>query len=115
MAAGDITLTVAVTKSLPGFTLTRLDSDLANTTMTFYFADALGATHVATASDTKCSGFDVTGNVVTDNLPRAVTGEFTKLIGIIFGAATGNANARRSGAVQALKDDGVITLTGTVG
>lgn len=118
MSAGDLTLTVAVTKTLPGFTLIRLDVDLAKAVMAFHFVDALGSPHVAIVGDAagSCSGFDVTGNAIADSVGRpAVTGEYTKLIGIIFGAATGNANARRTAAVQTLKDDGIITVVGTVG
>lgn len=117
MPAGDLTLNTPVTKTLPGFSLTRLDVDLVRSAMTFYFVDALAALHTVIATDVGgCIGFDVAGNTISDGLLRAaVTGEFTKLIGIIFGPATGNANARRSAAVQALKDDLVITFTGTVG
>jgi hypothetical protein len=115
MAAGDITLTAAVTTSVPGFTVARLDINLAGGLMNVQFLDALGGVHQATLTDASCVGFGISGGVITDGIARAITGEYTKLIGILFGSATGNANARRSAAIQALVTDGVITVTGTVG
>lgn len=116
MAAGDITLTSSVTQTITGFTVLGFNVRLDSGTMTIDFREAAtGAARSVVVTDTACIGFDVAGGVITDRVPRSVSGEFTKLLGILFGAATGNANARRTAAVQALKDDGVITLTGTVG
>ena len=92
-----------------------MNINLASGSMSFQFVDALGAIHTVTLTDASCVGFGVSGGLVLDGLQRAVTGEYTKLLGILFGAATGNANARRTAAVQALVTDGIITVTGTVG
>lgn len=115
MSAGDITLTAALTQSIPGFTLTRYTIDLEQARMDMSFKDALGGYHSVTLTDAACVGYGVSGGAVVDGIPRAITGEYTKLLGIIFGAATGNANARRTAATQALVTDGVVTVTGTVG
>jgi hypothetical protein len=116
MAAGDLTLTAAATKTITGYTLARFEINLETATMAMLFKEAAtGIYRTVSLTDASCIGFDVTGSVITDGIVRNVTGEYTKLLGIIFGAATGNANARRTAATQALKDDGIITLTGTVG
>src|SRR5216110_2995407 len=100
MAAGDITLTAAVTTSVPGFTVARLDINLSGALMNIQFLDALGGVHQATLTVTACVGFGISGGVISDGLARVISGEYTKLLGILFGTATGNANARRTAAIQ---------------
>lgn len=115
MSAGDITLTAAINAVVvTGFTVRSLNINLASGTMQLLFQDPGGGIHIVDLNDVSCVGFGIVGSVITDAIPRAVAAEYTKMIGILFGAATGNANARRTAATQALVTDGIITVTGTV-
>jgi hypothetical protein len=115
MAAGDISLTAAVTQSIPSFTFIRLELDLRAATLAIQYQDARGDIHGVMLADTTCIGFGISGSVISDNIARAVTGEYTGMLGVIFGTATGNANARRTAMSQKLITDGIVTVTGTVG
>jgi hexokinase len=64
--------------------------------------------------DTDCVGFSISGSTINDGVTVAISGEYTKLLGIIFGAGANTPNQRRTAAINALKTDGVISVVGTV-
>lgn len=119
MPAGDLTL--GTPKSIPVLVLLDFSVVLGPgpPSMAFTFAEGAaagaGPTHGVRVTDTGALGFDYSAGVFADQLTRVISGEFTKLAGILFGAGGSGPGARRTAAIQALKDDLVITLTGTVG
>jgi len=112
MASGDMNLNVAKVLTVSGLTLQSFVIDLVNAFMQLTFIEvATGTPHVVRLTDAAsgCTGFDLTGGAFTDGLARAVSGEYTKLIGIIFGAGANTPNQRKTAATAALITDGVIT------
>jgi hypothetical protein len=115
MANGDMTLTTPKTISITGLTLVQMVLSLATSTMQIVFQEtATGVLHSAQLTDASCIGFDLTAGVFTDSVPRAVTGEYTKLLGILFGAGASTPAQRKTAAVQALVTDGIVTVACTV-
>ncbi len=116
MAAGDISLTTPINKVVvSGFSVRDLNISLKNAKMEVVFEEPTGDIHTVRLNDTSCLGFGISGSVVTDDIPRAVSGEYTKLLGILFGAGANTPNQRRTAAINALVTDGIITVVGTVG
>ncbi len=115
MPNGDITLTTAKTITVTGLVLQTFLIDFAGSNVQISFAEvATGNVHVVRLTDAACIGFDLTAGVFTDGVARAITGEMTKLLGVLFGAGASTAGQRKTNAVQTLITDGVITVAGTV-
>jgi hypothetical protein len=117
MASGDINYGANRVLTATGLQLGSFVIDLLTSTMRMTFVEvATGIAHAATIGDAagSVSGFDLTGGVYTDGIARpAITGEYTKLVGIIFGAGGNNPNQRKTAATAALIADGVVTGVGT--
>lgn len=118
MANGDIALTTP--KSVPNLSLGEVDICIIPSpfmAITFFETDEKGPTHVVritnAAGDVK--GFDLTAGVFTDNVPRALTGYLTTILGVLFIGNASTLNQRKSALVNRLITDGVITVAGTVG
>ena len=115
MAAGDITLTVP--KSVPLIPLGAVDICILPSpfiTFTFFEVDEKGPTHVVRITNAAVTGFDFAAGVFTDNVPRALSGYLTTILGVLFIGNATTLNQRKTAAVTRLFTDGVITLTGTV-
>lgn len=116
MANGDITLTTP--KSVSALPLLEFNIGFLPTpamTITFAETSATGASHSVRITDTGAVGFDYAAGVFTDNVPRVISGEYTTMIGVIFGAGASTPAQRKTAAVNRLLTSGVVTLTGTVG
>lgn len=116
MANGDITLTTPKSTSL----LPLLEFNvgfLPTPAMTITFAEtsAGGASHSVRITDASAVGFDYSAGSFTDNVGRVISGEYTTMIGIIFGAGANTPAQRKTAAINRLLTSGVVTLTGTVG
>lgn len=116
MANGDITLTTPKSTSL----LPLLEFNigfLPTPAMTITFAEtsAGGASHSVRITDANAIGFDYSAGAFTDNVARVISGEYTTMIGIIFGAGVNTPAQRKTAAVQRLSASGVVTGTFTVG
>jgi hypothetical protein len=109
MSQGDIAFTTA--KSITGLVLVEFIVTFAPTpAITIIFAEGAGGPqHVVRLTDANATGFDYAAGVFTDGVARAVTGEMTAMLGVLF-----KVNAKTLG-IQRLVTDGVITVPGTVG
>lgn len=115
MANGDITLTTP--KSVSALPLLEFNIGFQPTavmTLTFAETGATGTCHSVRITDASATGFDYAAGVFTDNVPRVISGEYTAMIGIIFGAGASTPAQRKTAAVNRLFTSGVVTLTGTV-
>jgi hypothetical protein len=115
MASGDISLTVP--KSIPNLPLGEVGITIlpsAFVTFTFFENDSTGPAHVVRITNSVVTGFDFAAGVFTDNVPRALSGYLTTILGVLFIGNASNLNARKTATVQRLVTDGVITLAGTV-
>lgn len=118
MANGDITLPVA--KTIPGVPLGEITISVfpaAFMSITFFEGDGGGPTHVVRISNASVTGFDFSAGVFTDNLPRALAGYLTTILGVLFIGNATTLNQRRTALVQRLIADGVLTgfVAGNVG
>ena len=115
MANGDITLTTP--KSVSALPLLEFNIGfLPSAVMTITFAETnpAGPSHSVRISDAGATGFDYAAGVFTDNVPRVISGEYTAMILVIFGAGASTPAQRKTAAVNRLITSGVVTLTGTV-
>lgn len=108
MAAGDITLTTP--KVTTDSALKFVQAVVTSNSIEVYLAEsASGVPHRVTITNSGCVGIDYSGGAFADDVPRAVTGEFTKLLGLIFKANPLNT------LTTTLQTDGIITVAGSVG
>ena len=116
MANGDIALTTP--KSVPSLALGELNITIlpaALMTVTFFEVDATGPSHVVRITNSTVTGFDYAAGVFTDNVPRALSGYLTTILGVLFIGNATTLNQRKTALVTRLFTDGVITATATVG
>jgi|SRR5579862_1916228 len=110
MANGDISLSSPKTISVPTLQLASVLLDLVgNSVQLVYLEAGTGVVHVVVVTDTGAVGVDYSGGVFTDSVKRVISGEFTKLLGLLFKAGA------RTTLTQTLITDGVLTVAGTVG
>src|SRR6476646_7379509 len=83
-------------------------------TVTFGEVSATGTSHSVRITDTAATGFDYSAGVFTDGIGRVITGEYSAMLGIIFGAGASTPNQRKSAAINRLLTSGVVTGTMTV-
>ena len=108
MAAGDITLTSPKVTTVTGLQLAQIAVTTTEMQVTL-IETATGFAHVVRINNGSCIGVDYTAGVFTDNVPRAVSGEFTKLRNLLFQAGA------QSTLMTTLVADGVLTVAGAVG
>lgn len=115
MASGDITLTTPKSVSaLPLMEFNIVFLPAPAMTITFGEGGAAGPSHSVRITDTGATGFDYTAGVFTDGIARVISGEYTAMLGIIFGAGASTPNQRKSAAINRLSASGVVTGTFTV-
>lgn len=108
MAAGDITLSSP--KVVTTNTLQFVQAVVTPTAMEITLQEsATGILHRALVTNASCVGVDYAAGVFTDNVPRAVAGEFTKLLGLVFKANP------LTVLMSTLQADGIVTVAGAVG
>lgn len=108
MAAGDITLSSS--KTITVSSLQFVQAVVTTTSIDVYLQESSTLTqHRIHIDNTSCTGVDYTGGVFTDNVARAVTGELTKIFGLVFKAAP------ITTLMTTLQTDGIVTVAGTVG
>ncbi len=115
MASGDITLTTP--KSIPNLPLSEVIITILPSPVvvfTFFEVDALGPTHVVRITNSAVTGFDFAAGVFIDNVPRALSGYLTTILGVLFIGNATTLNQRKTAVVTRLFTDNVITLAGTV-
>lgn len=108
MAAGDISLTTP--KVLTINALSFVQVTISPTSMEIILQEtATGVTHRVFITNASCTGLDLAAGVFTDNVPRAIAGELTRLFGLVLKATP------LTVLMQTLLTDGVVTVAGTVG
>jgi hypothetical protein len=115
LANGDLTLTTP--RSVGTLPLLEFNIGFLPTpamTITFGEISAAGPSHSVRITDAAATGFDYTAGVFTDNVPRVIAGEYSTMLGIIFGAGASTPNQRKSAAINRLFTSGVVTGTMTV-
>lgn len=108
MANGDITLSSPLVRTTN--TLQFVQAVIATNSIEVIFQESVtGTVHRVFITNTSCIGVDYAGGVFTDNVNRAVSGELTKLFGLVLktGALTT--------LIQTLQTDGILTIAGSVG
>lgn len=108
MAAGDLTLNTPKVVTVGGLVLSEILVRAAEMIITFNETSS-GAAHVVILRDSGCIGVDYAGGVLTDGVPRAIAGEFSKMLGLLFKAGA------KTTLTSTLIADGVTTVAGTVG
>lgn len=108
MAAGDITLTTP--KVITTNALQFVQAVVTTSSIDVYLKESVtGILHNVHVDNTSCLGIDYAGGVFTDGVPRAIAGEFTRLLGLVFKASP------LTVLMSTLQGDGVITVAGSVG
>jgi hypothetical protein len=108
MAAGDIALTAP--KTITVNSLQFLQVVITSTFMDVYLQEtATGIQHRIHVDNASCTGLDYAAGNFTDNVPRAVAGELTKLFGLVLKATP------LTVLMSTLQTDGIVTVAGTVG
>lgn len=120
MANGDIALTTP--RTIPNVVLGELNIIIVSASppsmmVTFFEVDEKGPAHAVRIANAAgaVTGFDLTAGVFTDNVPRALAGYLTTILGVLFIGNASTLNQRKSAVVNRLIADGVITVAGTVG
>jgi hypothetical protein len=108
MAAGDITLTTP--KVITTNTLQFVQAVVTPSSIDVFLKESVtGAMHSVHIDNASCVGVDYAGGVFTDGVARAIAGEFTRLLGLVFKASP------LTVLMSTLQGDGVITVAGSVG
>lgn len=110
MANGDIALTSPRVVTVNGLVFDSVQYSPSEQILRIFFRETTtGTRHEVTITNSNCIGIDYAAGVFTDNVLRAVSGQLTAMLAVIF-----KAGAVTNG-VQRLITDGIITIPGTVG
>jgi hypothetical protein len=108
MAAGDISLTTP--KVLNINSLVFVQVTISPTSMEVILQEsATGTQHRVFITNASCTGIDLAAGVFTDNVPRVISNELTRLFGLVLKASP------LTTLISTLQTDGVITVAGAVG